>query len=306
MTSSVLALCAATSWSLSHVFVRLGSRSVAPLAGVVLSLASSSFVLVIALAIRGDVDPNLLAVGLFALAGMTGPGLGRILSITAISRIGATRASPVKSAAQPVIAVVLGVVVLAETVELTRLTGIALTLTGVVLVVVSGQRAQASTFGSPRQGGAMSTRAPALRNLSVLLWPIGAGTAYALTDLTRKNAMQVLDDAFLGGAIGVLVALTIWGTVLVTRGGAPSLWRDLRSQNSIWFLVSGTASGAAQVFVLSALRDGDLSLVAPILAVQPILIAIFARVFINRLERVGIAVAGAALLATAGTALISL
>lgn len=303
MNSYAFAIFAATSWALSQVFVRLGSRSVAPLAGVVLSLASSSLLLVVALAIRGDVELDLLAVGLFALAGMTGPGLGRILSITAISRLGATRASPVKSAAQPIIAVVLGVVVLAETVELSRLMGIALTLSGVLLVVVAGQRGDRAAAAP---GMNSSTEHRQTSSLVVLLWPVGAGAAYALTDLVRKSAIQVLGDAFLGGAIGVLVALTLWGTVLILRGGGPSLWRDIRSPNSIWFIVSGFASGVAQIFVLSALRDGDLSLVAPILAVQPILVAIFARAFINRLEKVGLPVAIAALLATAGTILVSL
>ncbi len=307
MASPLLALCAAMSWSISHLFVRLGSRSVAPLVGVVLSLASSSIVLSIALLIRGVVRPELGALGFFVLAGMIGPGLGRILSINAISRIGATRASPVQAAAQPIMTVVLGVFVLSETVGLSRFAGIALTLTGVLIVVRSGQRnaARDAAVASAAAGDTLTTTG-IRTSLKVLLWPLGAGAAFATADLVRKGGMQVMDDAFFGGATGVLVALTIWGTVLVVRGQGPTLLEHARSANAKWFMASGAASGAAQVFVLSALRDGDLSLVGPIVSTQPIIIAIIARILMNRLEKVGLAVAVAAMLAAAGTILISL
>lgn len=305
MSAPLLALCAALSWSISHVLVRLASRSIAPLVGVVLSLTASSTVLVIALAIRGDIQADPAAIAFFAAAGVFGPGLGRILSITAISKIGATRSSPVQSAAQPIVTVGFGILVFSETVGVTRFLGIALTLSGVLLVIWSNQRGQAAP--TLRAGSTDSTVATVTgSNLRLMLWPVAAGTAFASADVVRKGGMQVLDDALLGGAIGVLVALAIWGTVLVSRGQGPEFVNHVRSPDARWFLMSGAASGAATVFVLSAFRDGDLSLVGPIVAVQPILVALIARIFINRLERVGLAIAVAALLATAGTVLISI
>lgn len=273
-----------------------------PLSGVVLSLGSSVTVLVAALAIRGDVRPDVTAAAVFALGGMLGPGMGRILSITAISRIGATRASPVKSAAQPIVAVMLGVLVLSETLELSRFVGILVTLGGVLIVVRSGQRTS-----SPIAGKAVDVqvRPPIVHGLRVLVWPVAAGTAFATADLVRKGGMQLMDDAVFGGAVGVGVALGIWGTILLVRGEGPALVRDIGTQDSRWFLASGMASGAAQVLMLSALRDGDLSLVGPIVSIQPILIALISRVFIQRLEKVGVAVIAAAVMAVAGTILIS-
>ena len=302
MSSPLLAACAALAYSLSQIFVRLGSRSVRPLSGVVLSLGSSVIVLIVALTIRGWVSPNLTAVAAFALGGLLGPGLGRILSITAISRIGATRASPVKAAAQPIVAVMLGVVVLSETLELSRVFGILVTLSGVLIVVRSGQRTSAPTGTGAVEG---QVRPPIIHGLSVLLWPLAAGTAFSTADLVRKSGMQVMDDAIFGGSVGVTVALSIWGTVLIMRGQGSAFVRDIGTSDSKWFLASGMASGAAQVFMLSALRDGDLSLVGPIVSIQPILIALISRVFIQRLEKVGIAVIAAAVMAVAGTILIS-
>jgi drug/metabolite transporter (DMT)-like permease len=302
VSSPLLAACAALAYSLSQIFVRLGSRSVLPLSGVVLSLGSSVLVLITALTIRGGASPSLTAVAAFAMGGLLGPGLGRILSITAISRIGATRASPVKAAAQPVVAVMLGVLVLSETLEPTRVLGIFVTLGGVLIVVRSGQRTPVPT-GTETVSG--EVRPPIVRSLKVLFWPLGAGTAFATADLVRKSGMQIMDDAVFGGSVGVAVALSIWATVLVTRGQGSALVRDLGTPDSKWFLASGMASGAAQVFMLSALRDGDLSLVGPIVSIQPILIALISRVFIQRLEKVGIAVIAAAVMAVAGTILIS-
>ncbi len=301
MTSAILALCAAMSWAVGSIFVRLGSRNIAPLPGVVLSLWSSLTVVTVALLIRGIERPTLPGVAIFALAGLVGTSMGRILSITSISKLGATRTAPLMAASQPIVTVILGIFVLAETIAISRAAGIALTLTGVLVVVRSGQRQSPL---APAPGG--DPIEPGAQSLRVLLWPLAAGTAFAVADLIRKTGMQIMDDAFLGGVIGVSVALGVWGTVLVVRGEAPALIRVARSRDAKWFMASGAGSGAAQVFVLSALRDGDLSMVGPILAIQPILITIMARLFLNKLENVGWAVATAALLAGAGTVLISL
>lgn len=282
--------------------MRLGSRSVLPLSGVVLSLGSSVLVLSIALLIRGAAEPSWAAAAAFALGGLFGPGMGRILSITAISRIGASRAAPVKAAAQPIVAVLLGLVVLSETLAWSRAAGIALTLSGVLIVIRSNQR-EASAVTAKLVDG--QTGPLMARGLRVLVWPVAAGAAFSTADLIRKGGMQIMDDAVFGGAVGVGVALGIWSTVLLARGQGPAFVRDMGTSDSKWFLASGVASGAAQVFMLSALRDGDLSLVVPIVAIQPILIALISRVFIQRLEKVGVAVMAAAVLAVLGTILIA-
>lgn len=309
MTPPLFALCAAFSYSVSHVCVRLGSRTVVPMAGLILSLGSSALILSLTLAIRGNVQVDWLAVGVFAFAGLLGPGLGRILAITSVSRLGATRASPVLSAAQPMVTVMLGVLVLSEALGVVRGTGIVLTLSGVLLVVRSGQRKAAAAAAKSAEDAAANDEPapePTAGGLRVLLWPIAAGTAFAMASLVRKEGMQVLDDAVFGGVIGVGVALSIWGSVLLVRGQGPALARDLRTSNARWFLASGLASGAANIFILSALRDGDLSLVGPIVSIQPILVALISRVFIQRLEGVDLIVALAAVLATAGTILLSI
>lgn len=304
MTAPLFAACAALAFSLSSVFVRLGSRSVLPLIGVVLTLLSSLTVLTVALVIRGPAQPDLMAVVLFAAGGLLGPGLGRFISITSITKIGATRAQPINSAAQPLVAVMLGVFVLSETLALTRVAGIAMTLAGVLIVIRSGQRTAARAANEPaldRRENPIIVTTP-----RVFMWPVAAGTAFAAADLFRKSGIDRLDDTVLGAVIGMSVAVTIWGTVLLIRGQGPALLGGIRSHDSRWFLASGAASGTAQVLVLSALRDGELSLVGPILAIQPILLALLARIFIQRLEAVGLAVATAAVLAVVGTVLISL
>ncbi len=305
MNPAWMALGAALSFSMSQVFVRLGSRTIAPLAGVVLSLGASMVVLTTALLIRGVVRPSWTALGVFMLAGMIGPSIGRIMSITSTTKLGATRAAPVKSAAQPIVAVLLGVIVLSETIAWTRVAGIALTLTGVLLVVRSSQRRTSQTL-SAAQAEHDSPIPNIAGNLRILLWPIGAGTAYAVGDMVRKTGMQIMDDVLLGSSVGVIVGFSIWFSVLLARGEAPALLRGMRTRATKWFLASGCAAGAAQVFVFTALRDGDLSMVGPIISVQPIIVAIVARVFINRLEDVGLAVGIAAVLAAAGTILVSL
>ncbi len=302
MSPALLALGAALSWSVSHVFVRLGSRNIRPLPGVVLSLSSSFVVLMVGLLVRGVVRPSMTAVLVFALAGVIGPGFGRFFVATAISKIGVTRTAPVQSAAQPIMTVLLGVFVLSEVVAISRLAGVVLTLGGVLAVVVSGQREAGrrnlDSHGAPVPLG--------LQGLRVLLWPIGAGSAFALSDLVRKQGMQIMNDVLFGASLGVAVALVIWGVVLVVRGEGPEFLRSVRTRDARWFMASGAASGVAQVFILAALLDGDLSMVGPIVSTQPIMTAIIARTFINKVEKVGLIVGMAAVLAAIGTYLISL
>ena len=90
--------------------------------------------LAIALAVTGVRTPHVKAVSVAAIAvlGVIGTGFAYVLNYQIITSEGATVASTV-TYLLPVVAIVLGVVVLSETITVSALVGIALVLAGVAL-----------------------------------------------------------------------------------------------------------------------------------------------------------------------------
>jgi drug/metabolite transporter (DMT)-like permease len=90
--------------------------------------------LAIALAVTGVRTPHVTAVSVAAIAvlGIIGTGFAYVLNYQIITSEGATVASTV-TYLLPVVAIVLGVLVLGETITAAALTGIALVLAGVAL-----------------------------------------------------------------------------------------------------------------------------------------------------------------------------
>jgi drug/metabolite transporter (DMT)-like permease len=97
-------------------------------------LAVAAAMLVVVLGVSGARTPHWTAEGTAALAvlGIVGTGVAYVLNYQIISSDGATVASTV-TYLLPVIAIVLGVLVLHETVTALTLAGIALVLAGVAL-----------------------------------------------------------------------------------------------------------------------------------------------------------------------------
>ena len=97
-------------------------------------LGAASVVLAIVLAVTGVQEPHITAESVAALAvlGIAGTGFAYVLNYQIITSEGATVASTV-TYLLPVVAIVLGVLVLSETITVTMLAGVALVLAGVAL-----------------------------------------------------------------------------------------------------------------------------------------------------------------------------
>src|SRR6476646_7034914 len=97
-------------------------------------LAAAAVMLAIALAVSGVQTPHVTAgnVAAIAVLGIIGTGFAYVLNYQIITSEGATVASTV-TYLLPVVAIVLGVLVLGESITVTTLAGIALVLIGVAL-----------------------------------------------------------------------------------------------------------------------------------------------------------------------------
>jgi drug/metabolite transporter (DMT)-like permease len=129
-------LAASISYAVSYIYMDkfLARRSIGPVVLSACQLAAASVMLAIALAVTGVRTPHVTAVSVAAIAvlGAVGTGFAYVLNYQIITSEGATIASTV-SYLLPVVAIVLGVLVLSENVTATTLAGIALVLAGVAL-----------------------------------------------------------------------------------------------------------------------------------------------------------------------------
>ena len=112
----------------------LARRGLSPIALSACQLFAAAIMLAIALAVAGAPAPHASAASLAGLVilGVLGTGIAYVLNYQIITSEGATIASTV-TYLLPVVAIVLGVLVLSETITALVLAGIALVLAGVAL-----------------------------------------------------------------------------------------------------------------------------------------------------------------------------
>jgi drug/metabolite transporter (DMT)-like permease len=135
-------LAASMSYAVSYVYMDrfLARRGVGAIVLSACQLGAAAVLLAIALAVSGVRAPHVTAQSVTALAvlGIVGTGFAYVLNYQIITSEGATVASTV-TYLLPVIAIVLGVLVLNETVTATMIAGIALVLAGIALTRRRGQ-----------------------------------------------------------------------------------------------------------------------------------------------------------------------
>lgn len=129
-------LAASVSYAVSYIFMDrfLARRGISAIVLSACQLAVAAAMLAVALAVSGARAPHWTAEGTAALAvlGIIGTGFAYVLNYQIIASDGATVASTV-TYLLPVVAIVLGVLVLHESVTALTLAGIALVLAGVAL-----------------------------------------------------------------------------------------------------------------------------------------------------------------------------
>lgn len=129
-------LAASISYAISYVYMDrfLARRGMSPITLSACQLLVAAGLLAVALPLSGARAPQVSAAGLASLVilGVLGTGVAYVLNYQIITSEGATVAATV-TYLLPVVAIVLGVAVLGETVTITVLAGIALVLAGVAL-----------------------------------------------------------------------------------------------------------------------------------------------------------------------------
>jgi uncharacterized membrane protein len=130
-----------------------------------------------------------------------------------------------------------------------------------------------------------------------------AAVAFAASDVLVKGGLDDGSVPAVGAAISTGTGLFLW----YLAHSLPVVRRRFRLGSRAWWLViSGALMGAAILLLFVALDRGDVSLVAPIVASQPLFVFLFSSLFLRKLERLERPTLVAGVIVVVGMVLVSM
>jgi DME family drug/metabolite transporter len=267
---------------------KLGMRSTSVAAGTVISLTAGMFVLLTIVLVDPPEAVEASALPFLILAGIIGSAIGRGAVIGGIDRLGPSTAVPIQSSTYPLLAVAGGVLLLGESLTILRCTGVLVIISG--LVVLSRRNSQGP------KGRSHDVRA--------LAFPVIAGLAFGAADLFRKHGVDLLPEPAFAEAIGAVSAAVALNLLAVSSKMFRS--RIVLGPSMYWFVLSGILSSLGLLSSMYALSTGEVSVVSPILASQPLLVVGLSALLLKGLEQVTLRVFVAAVLTVSGVLILSI
>lgn len=292
------ALASALCFGFSNVAIMRGAPRGAADNGAFLSLLLTAAIsgtgwLLLGL-IRGFAPITWNGVLWLAGAGVFTAFIGRVFLYASVQHLGAVRATAIKRM-NPFFAVLLGMLVLGESLSGSAGWGLLLILISFAVLIHAQLRTGAPAGAAPV--GAWRR----LFNLGYMYGPVSA-LGYGLGYLMRKAGLQDTPDPLFGAMVGTLV-----GAMLFVIAGRFSASYRLAVQGTFrranpWLYAAGTAASFGQIFYFAALNVSPMSRVALITSLEAFITIALSLAFFG--ERLSPPVLIATVLAVAGAALL--
>ena len=299
-----LAILSMTLFALTNITIVRGhdgkSRSSGAFLSIVITFLMSTLIWLLMVLRNGWPDVNATAVGWFALGGFLTIFIGRVLLYASIQHLGAIKASAVKRL-NPFFSVLLGVLILGETISLPMMVGMLLIVMSFAVLV----RQAVFLTGEKSEGVKPHSAFDRFLNLGYLYGPVSA-LAYAAGYVARKQGMMVLPDSALGTMIGALTGIIFF---IITSRFVNSYRDDLRktfTEFNKWFLMAGCLSTFGQIAYFTALNYLAISKIALITSMEVFMTMILSAVFLLNKEKLTVDVIVAAGLGFLGTVFVIL
>jgi len=243
---------------------------------------------------------NRTAVAWFVLAGFLTIFIGRVFLYASIQHLGAVRASAIKRL-NPFFSVMLGVVLLGESVSSMMMVGMVLICTSFIVLV----RQSLTTVGVREPRKENESALTRIINLGYLYGPVSA-FAYASGYVARKQGLTILPDAAFGTMVGALTGIVFF---VLTSRFIESYRDDLRKTFTVynpWFLLAGIFASFGQICYFVALSYTSISKIALITSMEVFVTVFLTFVVLRSRENLTLEVLVAAGLGVVGTAFVIL
>jgi uncharacterized membrane protein len=257
----LLALASAVLTGASTILVRRGYQTSGPYTAMWLSVTVGTACTWVAVAVTGGVgSPSAAGIAYFALAGLIGTVMGRLLRFMSIETVGASVAAAVGNLS-PLVSTVLAVVFLGERVTATILIGTLVIVLGTTLLSSSG-------------------RGLAVRPGQLVL-PLLSAACFGVVAVLRKVGLSGMAP-LPGFAVNVTAGFVAFTAFLIASGQTRVMAPRGRS---LVYLVAAALTENVGVFVLVlALSMGTVSVVTPLSSVSPIFVLVLSFFFLRGIE----------------------
>jgi len=228
---------------------------------------------------------NLAAILLFALGGALTPGLVRLFYYAGLKRLGASINSSIFSI-YPLYSSLLAVLFLSELPSLENWIGIVTLVIGVIFMEMSLRRENGSN--------------QSLRNW---IFPILGGLTFGLGAILRKAALNIYDAPILGIAVAYSFSFLPYLAILASHAPTRShvsFRKDLRL-----FWAAGVGQVISWVLSFYALSLQTVSVVTPLLSIEPLFVAIFGYFFLKGQEHLSLRLAACIVVMVLGVILVT-
>lgn len=233
---------------------------------------------------------------LFVLAGLSAPGVARWAAAHGVNRLGPSIAVPIAQGTRPLLAVSAAILLLGEPLRTHRAIGL-------VVIVAAGWQLTRRPVDGTEEPCMPPRRLEKFFRMSVA-FPLVAGLAYAVQDVFIKKALEYMTYPAFGALIGMGCALLAWGIAITL---SRRLRDDVRfGAHKGWLFASGFLSALALISLFNALDRGDVTLVSPIFATQPLAVLLMSQIFLKGIERLHLSTALAGSAIVLGTVIVSL
>ncbi|MCW4044907.1 MAG: EamA family transporter [Candidatus Bathyarchaeota archaeon] len=135
-----------------------------------------------------------------------------------------------------------------------------------------------------------------------LIFPILGGVALGVAAIIRKAGLNVFDAPVLGVAVGYTFSLLTYGLILAF---SKSTRRELSlKQDFRFYWQAGIGQAVSWILTFYALSYERVSVVTPILAVEPLLVAFFAYLYLKKVEHISLKLVASTVLIVLGVMLV--
>lgn len=284
MRPEVIAILSAMGWGGDAILVRMGARTSNIYAAAFLSYSVSAVslwsYLLLAYPLHLLWSP---ATVYFVLSGCLQPLLARIFYYIGITRLGVSRAGPLRGTS-PLFALVLAVIFLGERPTPPVYAGTLLIVSAVWLI-------------SSRVQGEADWR------LFDIIFPLAAAFVGAVSQNLRRGGLLIFPDPYVGAAIATGTSLVLFAASLLAMRRI-QLIRPRRASLP-FFASAALLSAIAQIMNFTALSMGEVSAMVPLLDTTPLFTVLFSAIFLRDLEKVTLKIILGALLMVGGVVIIS-
>jgi drug/metabolite transporter (DMT)-like permease len=246
MYAELVALIASITTALSSVMATRGMRDSNPDTANLVLTGIQTVVLTGILVF--DIPPiNINAVIWYAVAGVCGSFLARLLTMMSYKRIGVSTGSALIGTS-PVVTTILAVVFLGEPLLIAVVGGAALVVAGIACINL--------------KDGELNL------DWKLVYLPLGASLLYALSNIIRKMGTNIQPHAVLGAQISTLAGLIACGIYLAVKGGFKEL--QINRRNVGWLAGAGAVNAVAWITVTMAINLGRVSVASSIIYSYPL------------------------------------